>query len=318
MVSPQTEPPPRCLICGQSCRPVLTGLWDDRYGAPGTYDVVQCRSCGLEQTWPQPRESELAALYEKFYNRGGGGETVYTKIRERFLLSSLYRVWLRWDGDVSFHLRRGRGRLLDVGCNEGRGLAIFANNGYQAEGLEINPRAAALARERGFTIHTRPLAQLNTPVPYDVIVLGNVLEHTSDPVSMLKEVRRLLAPKGEVWISCPNAASSWRRLFGRRWAQWHVPFHLSHFSRQTLENALGRAGLRLTEVLTFTPALWLAASFCISFNHPKGRANRLLGSSLAMAGLILAARAFILPWAEPDKQNMTGDCLIAKAAPKTG
>jgi hypothetical protein len=36
--------------------------------------------------------------------------------------------------------------LLDVGCNEGRGLSLCADNGFQAEGLELNEAAAALAR----------------------------------------------------------------------------------------------------------------------------------------------------------------------------
>ena len=71
-----------------------------------------------------------------------------------------------------------------------------------------------------------------------MVVLANVLEHAWDPVLMLAEVRRLLRPGGEVWISCPNAASLWRRVFGRAWVNWHVPFHLWHFSPATLQVVL--------------------------------------------------------------------------------
>ena len=42
---------------------------------------------------------------------------------------------------MSFHARRGAGRLLDVGCNEGRGLAMYAANGFQAESLVWFDRA---------------------------------------------------------------------------------------------------------------------------------------------------------------------------------
>ena len=45
---------------------------------------------------------------------------------------------------------------------------------------------------------------------YDVAVLSNVLEHALDPAVMLCDVARILKPGGEVWISCPNAAS-WLR-----------------------------------------------------------------------------------------------------------
>ena len=50
-------------------------------------------------------------------------------------------------------------QVLDVGCNEGRSLRLYADNGFQVEGLELNEGAAALARQRGFTVHAAPLAR---------------------------------------------------------------------------------------------------------------------------------------------------------------
>ena len=187
---------PVCPICKQ-VRPekILSGLFDDRFGVPGTYDIVQCSSCGMEQIWPQPTERELKELYEQFYNWGGEQGTAYTNLRERFLASVWYRLWVRLDGDIFFHLRRGAGRLLDVGCNEGRGLAFYSRNGFQAEGLELNERAAAVAREKGFVVHTEPLAEFRPPEPYDVAVLSNVLEHVVDPVAS-SSTCAVAAPRG--------------------------------------------------------------------------------------------------------------------------
>ncbi len=133
----------KCWFCGHDCQVLLARLGDDRFGAPGAYDISRCSRCGLEQTWPRPTERELQDLYEKFYNAGIEPGGAYQSRRERFLASGWYRLWLQWDGDLSFHLRRGRGRLLDLGCNEGRGLSRYAANGFTAEGLEINEKAAA-------------------------------------------------------------------------------------------------------------------------------------------------------------------------------
>ena len=58
-----------CPMCGGTCRLVLEGLFDERFGAPGVYAILQCAHCGLEQTWPRPAASELKELYEK--HRGG-------------------------------------------------------------------------------------------------------------------------------------------------------------------------------------------------------------------------------------------------------
>jgi 2-polyprenyl-3-methyl-5-hydroxy-6-metoxy-1,4-benzoquinol methylase len=79
------------------------------------------------------------------------------------------------DGDVFFYLRQGPGRLLDVGCNGGRGLVTYARNGFQAEGLEINEQAAAVARAQGCTVHVMTLAEFCPAEPFDVLVLSNVL-----------------------------------------------------------------------------------------------------------------------------------------------
>jgi 2-polyprenyl-3-methyl-5-hydroxy-6-metoxy-1,4-benzoquinol methylase len=302
-----------CLLCGRERRPVLTGLYDHRFGAPGAYDIVRCQVCGLEQTWPRPAEAELKELYERYYNYGGEEGTAYTAMRERFMASGLYRLWLRADGDVAFHLRPGAGRLLDVGCNEGRGLACYAANGFAAEGLELNERAAAVARARGFTVHISPLAQFDPRKPYEVVVLANVLEHAWDPRAMLKDVRRVLKPGGQVWISCPNAASFWRILFKQHWINWHVPFHLWHFSPRTLEEVLARANLRLVEMSTCTPSLWLAQSLLVKLASQAGRANRVMRAAPVVTSLTLAARGFLHPWLGRLDRQMQGDCLIATA-----
>jgi SAM-dependent methyltransferase len=307
-----------CGMCGQSCRVRLDGLFDGRFGAPGTFAVVECSGCGLEQTWPRPGAGELKALYERFYNAGIRPDSAYRGLRERFFSSGLYRLWLAWDGDMGFHGRRGTGRLLDVGCNEGRGLSLYADNGFEVEGLELNESAAALARQRGFRVHTTALGQFRPQEPFDVVVLANVLEHAWDPVKMLAEVRPLLGPGGEVWISCPNAASLWRRVFGRTWVNWHVPFHLWHFSPVTLDMVLRRAGYEIATLDSYTPALWIAQSLCVSLAAREGRTNRVMRSAPMAAGLTLAARALVLPWFRHLNRSLNGDCLIATARVREG
>jgi len=303
--------PRKCWLCGRVCQVLGEGLRDQRFGAPGTYEIMTCPHCGLEQTWPRPTAQELQCLYERFYNAGVAG--AYQSVRERFLASGWYRLWLRWDGDPAFHQRRGAGRLLDLGCNEGRSLSLYAANGFAAEGLEINEKAAALARRRGFPVYTGTLEEFSPAEPYAVVVLANVLEHAPDPVAMLAQVRRLLGPGGEVWISCPNARSLWRRVFGRAWINWHVPYHLWHFSPRTLEEVLARAGLRLTEVKSFTPALWLAQSFCLRLGERTGGRNRAMRSAPLLAGVMLAARLLLLPFFSRADRRLRGDCLVANA-----
>ncbi len=233
-----------------------------------------------------------------------------------FLTSRLYRLWLAADGDISFHgvpAERPGERLLDVGCNEGRGLVLYRANGFAVEGFEPNTVAAAQARARGFTVHGTDLADFEPAEPYGVVVLSNVLEHALNPHEMLVHIGRLLAPGGELWVSCPNSESWLRRLFGRAWINWHVPFHLAHFSPATLMRAIEESGFAVTDARQATPALWVAQSVIAALFAKPGQATRQMRSPLLVMGLMLLARGLGFPLLWLANRLGRGDCLVYRA-----
>lgn len=302
----------RCILCGGATRVVLADVRDNRFGVPGTWSILACDDCGLEQTNPLPTAAELKRLYETYYNfaQVPGGDGAYAGWRERFLMSPLYRFMLAVDGDISFHGEKGEGRLLDVGCNEGRGLTLYRRNGFTPEGLELNRNAAAKARARGFVVHDVDLDAFQPDAPFDRVVLSNVLEHALDPRAMLADVHRVLRPGGEVWISLPNARSWLRALFGRTWINWHVPFHITHFSPACLKRLLDSCGFDVMAERQVTPALWVAQSI-IAWLFPDRPAR--LRSTALVAGLMLIARGLLFPGLWLGNVLGRGDCLVIKA-----
>lgn len=307
-----------CLACGGTLATMLEPVFDTRFGAPDAYRISRCEACALEQTTPRPSGPDLSALYARYYNFGGERGTMYTGLRDRLLLSPLYRLYLALDGDISFHARPGQGRLIDIGCNEGRGLALYARNGFSAvEGLETNPVAAAVARGRGFTIHEVELDAFETAERYDVAVLSNVLEHALDPAEMLRHVARVLKPGGQVWISCPNAASWARTVFGAGWINWHVPFHIVHFTAASLSATLRRAKFTPIEQDQVTPALWVAHSVLSRIAARPGRPTRALRRPFLVIGLIGLARGVFFPILWLGNRLGRGDCLLAVARAPT-
>jgi SAM-dependent methyltransferase len=87
---------------------------------------------------------------------------------------------------------------------------------------------------------------------FDLVVLWHVLEHLPEPLVTLAEVRRVLRPAGVAVIGVPNAASLQARLFGRYWAAYDAPWHLTHFTPETLDRLLGQAGLRAVRLACFS------------------------------------------------------------------
>lgn len=313
--SPEDDP---CLVCGSATTVVIEGLQDNRFGAPGTYAVRACPACGCWQTSPRLDQDALNRVYESHYNFGGHEPKSYAGFRERLYESALYRLWLWIDGDITFALPRNRQdgprpRLLDVGCNEGRGLQRFAANGFEVTGLELNPLAAEAARQRGFEVISEPVEQSPDGRRFDVVVLSNVLEHSLDPNAMLEALHRLLEPGGALWISLPNRDSQFRRLFGRSWINWHVPYHITHFNAAALSALLERHGFRVISCCQETPALWPAQSLIAHLFGRSGQPTRALRSIPLLAPLILLIRGLgFLPLWLLHRQGR-GDALVVRA-----
>ncbi len=306
----------RCLVCGGKVNISVKGLFDARFGAEGRYNVGECASCGLLQLAPLPSQGALKKLYQRYYNFGGSGKGAYTGARRLFFDSVLSRLWSFIDGDISFYDRKGSGRLLDVGCNEGRGLARYEKNGFQAEGLELNEKAASTASAAGFTVHTALLGEFRPAEPFDVVVLSNVLEHVLDPIELLEDASRVLKPGGELWISCPNAASWQRAFFSKAWINWHVPFHTAHFSGKNIRKLLDAAGFEVKKIKNESPALWFASSVVSKLFSRHGKPTTQMRNAMLMASLMLFTRGVLFPALWLGNLLGKGDCLVITARKK--
>ena len=110
----------------------------------------------------------------------------------------------RWSGPVSeadeSMLARARGPVLDVGCGPGRLTAALHQRGVEVLGLELVPELPVLARRAGAPVL---LGDVFAPVPrtgcWQTVLLadGNV-GIGGDAVRMLRRVRTLLSPDGQV------------------------------------------------------------------------------------------------------------------------
>ncbi len=288
-------------------------LFDTRFGIPALHHVAECTFCGVAQLAYPPDLSELKSLYATYYNFGGESHSLYFRLREWFFDSALYRLWMILDGDISFHSVIGKGRLLDVGCNEGRGLTLYRKNGFDVSGLELNPVAAEQARKRGFEVSSNTIEQHKSNHPFDVIVMSNVLEHVPNPRASISAASLLLKEGGELWLSCPNYRSWLRKLFGRYWINWHIPFHLTFFDTEGLSRLLGSMGFELLQVKTRTPAIWFGFSMIAFFFSKPKHQNRQLRNPLIVLLTMLVARTLFFPVLWLFDLAGRGDCLLIRA-----
>lgn len=145
-------------------------------------------------------------------------------------------------------------RLLDVGCSRGDFVAVAAQLGFAAEGVEPAPQIAEAARAAGRTVHTGLLEEQNFPAEYfDVVSLFEVIEHLRAPMPLIEECRRILRPGGILIISTGNTASWTVRAMKARWDYFQVEKdagHVSFFNPGSMALLAARAGFEVAALST--------------------------------------------------------------------
>jgi SAM-dependent methyltransferase len=179
----------QCDLCGSSEAAVLFTHRDAGSSTPvQSFQVVECRGCGLLYLNPRPEGLELAAYYPESYYDGlepdgrparrpaASLRMLRDRVR-RALLQRFYGYPIPGGGShgggngllgllrtACLQIERwrlriggreaailpflGEGRLLDVGCAGGRDLARFQQMGWNVTGVEFSPTAAAATRAR--------------------------------------------------------------------------------------------------------------------------------------------------------------------------
>lgn len=152
------------------------------------------------------------------------------------------------DALIAAHAPAG-GNILDLGCGNG-GSFRRVPLGYRLFGIEISAELATAAddffRARGgYALHAPSLDGLGTFPDgfFAAVTLRSYLEHEARPLPVLREVARVLAPRGVAIVKVPNYASLNRRVMGRKWCGFRYPDHLNYFTPKTLCNLAGKSGL---------------------------------------------------------------------------
>ena len=149
-----------------------------------------------------------------------------------------YHEWHSRPGyyrDISRHFGPAT-RLLDIGC----GTAWLSPDFADYVGVETDPEVVTRATAQGIDVR---LARPDGSLPFDDasfegVILKDVLEHLLNPVSMAREVKRVLRPGGRVFASSPDA---------QRWV-WNDYTHVRPYTRIAMRRLWVDQGMTVDKV----------------------------------------------------------------------
>ena len=158
-------------------------------------------------------------------------------------LPMLHHLSIYSDMFNNIKLHNSGSRYLEIGVGCGEMLACALEMGYQAEAVEIcREDCENVSRILGVNIKCADFLEYETSKKYDVIVMGDVLEHVSEPVRALEKAYDMLAPDGILWLSTPNYESAFTRMNGFNDPMWNQMNHFTYFSFNGLKPMLDKIG----------------------------------------------------------------------------
>jgi SAM-dependent methyltransferase len=257
-----------CWICGgRALAPVARAIFElsayaeqdpelARYTG-ASIELVRCVACGFGQPDALP---SLPDYFGRMYDQRWSDEWMEAEFRGG-TKDLIFREVLR---ELETRIPAERRTLLDLGAHVGRLIQLAAQSGWQAEGIELNPRTSAYAaRATGLPVHRADLRDLEAEGRrYAAVTLVDVLEHIAEPVGALKGVRRVLQPGGWIAVKVPHLPNQLmkERIRGRLFRGYRPTVadnlvHVSHFTPGSLRMALERAGFVDVAIAAAAPVL---------------------------------------------------------------
>ena len=278
--------PQQCPLCTSAGVVAYKATRD--YSVSGeTFQLWDCRACGLRFTSPAPAPDRIGAYYQS-------EDYISHSDTRKGLINQLYHI------ARDYMLGRKRSmvegatsskRLLDIGCGTGYFAGHLKSHGFEVSGVEADEKARTHARERfGLEVHPPEVLEEGAlSGPFGTISLWHVLEHLHDPHLYLSRAAELLNSGGILLIAVPNFTAFDAKWYDIHWAGYDVPRHLWHFRPDTLSTLVKGHGFELKRQkrLPLDP-------FYVALLSEKYRGTGILGMARAfLVGLWSSLKSWI-------------------------
>ena len=143
--------------------------------------------------------------------------------------------------------------VLDAGAGEGRFKDYFSHTRYIAVDFVKGDVTWDYSNlDIICDISRLPLKEAS----FQAVVCTQVLEHTEEPLSVLKEFQRVLVARGELFLSAPQ-----------NWHQHQKPYDYFRFTSFGLKHLFARSGFRPVFVRSMGGYFWFMSFQLQMFHH---------------------------------------------------
>lgn len=210
-----------CRLCGQKeMATILSNLRSDYYEE---FSLRECKECFFVSLEPLPDDQVLKKYYSReYWHEDDTPGSKYLNLLFTLRMSGVLQELKR--------LIPANGRILDWGAGDGSFVRLLNKKGFNSFGIDSFSPACDEKKIFTSTIHNTPFSSQF----FDCITSFHVLEHLKDLKGSVRSAFNLLKPGGIFVCEVPNISSFQYKLFGKKWQPLEIPFHVNHFSPDTL------------------------------------------------------------------------------------
>lgn len=230
-----------CYICGS---PVADS---DETALIYGFSYVKCRSCGHVYTTSRYSDEDIQDFYKT--NQYWAEATYANKDSSLYRREHVNRP--KFDYIAKFAEGK-KGSWIDVGAGIGDLVSVAAEDGWKATGIELSETSVRFAKEIfGLDLQRMTFEEYCSRHPeaagkVDVVSCLGLLEHTFDPLGILRKTKGMLRKGGLAAIQVPNGdatTSMLQALFPENVFRHMSPCeHFMLFTKQSLLKSLAATG----------------------------------------------------------------------------
>lgn len=228
-----------CPLCGGTeasphyCSQQVLKL-NNRKSFPPAKLWMKCKDCGNYYTYDFPvmKVGQINGHYTKSNKN--------EELQNRFPLHMYNEIFNRIGT-----FTKGKD-YLEIGVGNGEMLAVAQEFGYNTDAIEIcKEDCEKISAALDIDIKWCDVVEYNTDKKYDVIIMGDVFEHVTKPVQVLKKAKEMLKDGGVLWLSTPNYNCGYARMQKFKHCMWHELNHYTYVSFESLKEILDKMDMEV-------------------------------------------------------------------------
>jgi SAM-dependent methyltransferase len=184
------------------------------------YKISRCKNCSLEFADP------MIAGSDRFYDWITAQSKYYPLFRQEYQI--VHSLVTENNGDDAR-------KVIDIGCGSGEFLDMFTNNkNVTAFGIDTTESSVKICRDKGLRVECCYLEDVvgrkDNLASFDFVTAFHVLEHVPHPLDFVSEMKKILKPGGNIFLSTPYSPMS----FETDWFDPlnHPPHHMTRWNEK--------------------------------------------------------------------------------------